>query len=1216
MWVIRAFSWILLGAFLAIPVAESSEIIEDFYTDRSLSSFSESDARLTEHVDPFTGHFFAEFQSIRIPGAGGLDITLRHFYAHHQNGNGEQPQMSVGGVGWNFHFGRILTKRDDLCISVPDSPEKYPVIETPDGKRQILYPATENSFDYITTSRWKVECIPSSGGFIAYSPDGIHYKMDRKNTDGVHGWYTTSIKDRNNNELTVQYTGSASQFRITQVQGSGSRKLNFSYAGTNGGVLRLSSVTVSNRTWKFDYEEFANARGNYYLKEIDPPSGYNWKFEYIDSNNAQTKGNFSLSKVTTPDGGTIAYTYDRVQFDPSFLLYTTVVKTRKTNDLQGNVGSWSYEYDPAGDAFSAPSCNSNLYDKTTVSTPKGTEYYYHYGASMATAGCIWRTGLLKSKQIGSYKEQYLWERQLVADRINGRPQRPDKQDQKTYAPVLTKKTITLDGTTYTTDYSNHDTYGNPGVVEESGTGSRKTTLSYFINTNKWIVNQVEDEEIDGIGTIDRTLNTAGNLTSISKYGLLTEYEYYPNGNIKKRINGRGYETTYSHYYRGVPKKEEHPEGITITRSVNYFGNTRFEVDGRGNMTRYTHDLIDRLTKIDYPVYTDRIITWATRKKTEKRGGLYQRITNFDGFGREVSVTESGSSPSVVVSTQYNSTGDVTFRSYPGSTGGDSFIHDQIGRITKVTHADGTSKTYEYLSGNQVKVKNERGHTTTYAYRSFGDPIGERYLTSIAAPEGMVTNIGRNDIGRMTSVTQNGKTRSYSYFDNHTLKSITDPETGTTAFERDGMGNMTSRRVGGSSKTIFTYDGLDRLSYINYPPGTPDVDFDHDKVGNLISVSNGVAHWQYSYDDLNQLETETLDVYEIPFAVRYGYNSLGHLNSIRYPSGRTIAYGADALGRPTKASPYLTSVSYWASGPKKKLQFSNGRITETELNSRRWISSLVTTGRGTGGDVDLDFSYDGMGNVDITDNEDSTRSIANIYDGVDRLVGSSSSGNWGSGSASYSPDSDILTYKLGDETYTYDYNNQNRLSLVKRNRENYLSFAYDTYGNVVSDGVHVYDFNDAGDLVSIDNHITNEYDGNRNRVVRTKDGKTTFFFYTLSGSLLGEYDDSGQWLRENIYLDNELVAEAENVAGEPENQCDLSLIRINCDLQGTQVPDQTVGGRKVLLCEHSNILVASQNSFTVSSGGMACFYAPEVKLQSGFRVRKGGRLTIGDSLGQF
>ena len=119
-------------------------------------------------------------------------------------------------------------------------------------------------------------------------------------------------------------------------------------------------------------------------------------------------------------------------------------------------------------------------------------------------------------------------------------------------------------------------------------------------------------------------------------------------------------------------------------------------------------------------------------------------------------------------------------------------------------------------------------------------------------------------------------------------------------------------------------------------------------------------------------------------------------------------------------------------------------------------------------------------------------------------------------------------------------------------------------------------------------------------------------YTLSGNLLVEYDDAGQWLTENTYLGSELVAEVERISGEPASQCDLSLPRVSCDLQGTQIPDQTVGSRKVLLCEHANALVAGQRSFTVSSRGMACLYAPSVRLQGGFRVRDGGRLSIGSS----
>ena len=830
MWRIRTFSWMFLGAFLAIPVAKSSEIIEDFYTDRSLSSFSESNARFTEHVDPFTGNLFAEFQSIRIPGEGGLDIVVRHFYANHQNDGGVSPLMSVGGVGWNFHFGRIITNRDDLCISNLDRPEQYPVIETSDGMRQILYPATEDGFDYITVNRWKVDCL-AAGGFAVYAPDGVRYTMNQKNSVGavfkVHSWYTTSIQDRNGNELNFQYVGGSSTFRLSKIESSDSRIVGFNYTGDQC-CIRLSSITAHNRTWNFHYGEFSNARGRYYLKEITPPTGEGrWIFGYMDSSNSATEGNYSLSKVVTSDGGMIEYTYGLVQFDPSAYPRTTVVITRKTNDLEGNTGLWRYAYEPAGDGHSTPSCDSSLYDVTTVSTPTGTERYLHYGVGVAATGCIWRVGLLKEKQVGPYREQYSWDKQKISYRPNGRPQRPAKQDGNTYAPILTRKTITLDGTNYTTDYSNHDSYGNPRRMEESGNGSRSTTLSYYINTNKWIINQVEDESISGIGTIDRTYSAAtGNLISVSKYGLLTEYSYYANGNISSITNGRGKTTAYSRYYRGVPRREERPEGVVIERAVDLYGNILSEADGRGNVTGYSYDYIDRLIKIDYPEYADRNISWSIRKKTETMGG-YSRITNFDGFGREIGVTESGAVPSVSISTRYNSVGEVVFRSYRGSNGGDSFQRDQIGRVTKITRADGAYRTFEHLSGNKVKVTNERGNATTFTYLSFGDPLEERYLAHIAAPEGMETSIGRNNIGQMTSVTQYGRTRIYSYFDNRTLKSITDPETGITAFERDGVGNMTSRKVGRSSKTTFIYDGLDRLSYIDYPSGTPDVDFSHD-----------------------------------------------------------------------------------------------------------------------------------------------------------------------------------------------------------------------------------------------------------------------------------------------------------------------------------------------------------------------------------------------------
>ncbi|HEX7011998.1 MAG TPA: hypothetical protein VF161_04600 [Steroidobacteraceae bacterium] len=114
------------------------------------------------------------------------------------------------------------------------------------------------------------------------------------------------------------------------------------------------------------------------------------------------------------------------------------------------------------------------------------------------------------------------------------------------------------------------------------------------------------------------------------------------------------------------------------------------------------------------------------------------------------------------------------------------------------------------------------------------------LMRIDAPEGVSTVFTRDILGLPTSVTQGGITRTYSYNTRNFLVSETNPETGTTTYGRDEVGNMTSRLVGSSGVTTYTYDGLNRLTAINYPGTTPDVAISYDGNNNVTSINNGVA----------------------------------------------------------------------------------------------------------------------------------------------------------------------------------------------------------------------------------------------------------------------------------------------------------------------------------------------------------------------------------------
>jgi len=133
-------------------------------------------------------------------------------------------------------------------------------------------------------------------------------------------------------------------------------------------------------------------------------------------------------------------------------------------------------------------------------------------------------GLLMSKTIGSAQtETYTWDKQKISSENYFRPGAfVLKVDSgATNAPILTKRTINRDGATYTTTYSTFDSYGNPGNVSESGTsgGSRPTSLTYYTNTSKWIVKQIQNESFSG-SSVSRSFDSDGNMTSVTHDGVM------------------------------------------------------------------------------------------------------------------------------------------------------------------------------------------------------------------------------------------------------------------------------------------------------------------------------------------------------------------------------------------------------------------------------------------------------------------------------------------------------------------------------------------------------------------------------------------------------------------------------------------------------------------------------------------------------------------------
>lgn len=1159
---IRYVSTVLVVSVLSPSHATVQTKMPDFYYEPGLHPFRGTiAANVNENIDTFNGGLNITHTDLVVPGNGGLDIRIQRAYNTNSvydpfpSDTTSLPfptrlvKRNPYGLGWTMHFGRLIGLQNGLlCVNGTEDNLDNGMLELPDGSRQILFRnSTSYSSYYITKELWVASC--GSGGMVVVSPDGIKYTMNQVlSAIDVSGqteyvWYTTRIEDPNGNWIAISYdTGANSGLEpvFKEITSSDGRSVQFAYTDrTDSARVRLSTITSNGQTWTYFYTQIADdIGGHYHLAQVSGPGGFNWQYNYNPKGATSNPGNRLLYQLIYPYGGIAEYTYDfeclnskpDVPCQPGGTFYSQVIKSKRNYENGQARGLWSYSYSP-----------STSEDVTTVTFPGGRYVFRHFGSKTYLGGAtipgksIWRVGLLKEKETynGSTlvkRERFTWEPlNQISNEKYIRPPHLEYSDYATFAPVLTKKEIILDGTSYVSTYSNFDTSFNPQTIVESGQATRTINLTYFPRiAGQNIVRRVKDEVLQGEPTaknIYRTYDAKANLLQITRRGVTESYTYHDTGDRQTRTDARNNIWTYFNYHRGVPANEQHPQGVKITRTINDTGTIASETNGRGYTTIYSYDGMNRLVSAKRPAGATVAVNWnvsglRTTGRTVTRGA-YVQTTNFDPFGRTASVNSNG----IIKNYRYNDLGHVIFESYPSSTLGDTFATDVLGRVRSVAHGDGTSRSHAFLSGNQMQVTNERNRTTLFTYRSFGDPEDseERELMQIDAPEGVVTTFARDVIGLPTAISQGGITRSYTYNASNFLVSETNPEIGTTTYGRDALGNMTSRAVGGSAATTFTYDGLNRLTGINYPGATPDATLTYDGNNNVVAAANGATSWSYSYDPNDNLISESLAINGRTLTATHGYNGLDYLASTTYPSGQVVAYNPDALGRATTVSPYIkNAIGYHPSGVPSDFTYDNGRRTTVDFNARHWVSKIASF-NSSAYVTNLSYGYDGAGNVTtITDalNSSSSRSLG--YDGLDRLT--VANGVWGAGSFEYDQAGNITKQKLGSFSLSYFYSN-NRLASASGSKA--YTFGYDIYGNVSSNSYYNFLYDDASRLVSATASGgavvgTYTYDAHNMRSRVQQDGKDTYVFYAKDGRLLGEYDADGRY-KEYAYLGTRLVA---------------------------------------------------------------------------------------------
>lgn len=364
----------------------------------------------------------------------------------------------------------------------------------------------------------------------------------------------------------------------------------------------------------------------------------------------------------------------------------------------------------------------------------------------------------------------------------------------------------------------------------------------------------------------------------------------------------------------------------------------------------------------------------------------------------------------------------------------------------------------------------------------------------------------NARGQLVTITQGQQTRTYQYDDLDRLTSSVLPETGdlATTYTYKDFGAVYQRTDPRGIVTTYGYDTLNRLTQTSYSDQTPTVTYTYggaaDKTtlaaGRLEQITDGSGTKTFQYDLMGRGTQVSRLIGANTYTTHYSY-SAGLLSTLTYPSGRTVNFTPDPIGRlntiDTNGSTLLTVRSYNAAGEISNLAYGNGMETTYGYNSQLQLQTIVS-GSTTTPSLNLTYNYGSSDNGQIqgiTDNINASQSTSYVYDELGRLKTAQTTDLVSSG-----------TWKLG---FKYDRYG-NRLAQIPQGgttsmpvsevavdpTTNQISgYQYDAAGNLTNDGLHSYGYDAENRLTTVDGSTQNfVYDASGMRV---KKGTTVYIY---------------------------------------------------------------------------------------------------------------------------
>ena len=648
-------------------------------------------------------------------------------------------------------------------------------------------------------------------------------------------------------------------------------------------------------------------------------------------------------------------------------------------------------------------------------------------------------------------------------------------------------------------------------------------------------------------TITKTYNAQGLVSSVdgarTDVNDVTQYTYDTSGRLATATDALGRITSYDTYdMYGSPGRSTDPNGIvsvitytpegwplTITRdstgtpstttlTYDAIGNVTQSKDADGVTTAYTYDDAGRITDITDAVgnrihYT--LDVAGNRLKEET-------FDSSNTLKRTVSRTYNTLSQLLTVVDAFNR----TILSYNYSDG-----YDAAGSPLHSSDAAGIQRKrgYDALHRLVSTIDNYNGtDTTTKDTQSVSSYDASDHLEGVGDPDGLNT--------------------IYSYNGLDDLKSVQSPDTGATSYVYDAAGNAIQRTDAKGVTSISTYDALNRRTATTYSDTSLNVAYMYDEpnsttgcansypIGRLTRIVESAVTTTYCYDARGNVTQKRQAQSSQTDTISYSYSLAGRLTSTLTPSGTSVQYARDVVGRISGvtvlppgvagagAGNVVTNITYLPFGPITSYTLGNGETVTRTYDANYAVTDVVSPV------LNLHFARDAMGNITALGSSAGASPATEIYsyDPLYRLASvsgptgtaieaytynktgdrlSKTSAGLATGIYGYQANTHWLT-SIGNsvrtydangnttgnasvgETFGYGYNGRNRLTVAQRNGQTVATYTYNAEGLRVA------------------------------KTVSLPSSFSTRFVYDEGGQLAGEY---GTASRDYVWLDEMPVA---------------------------------------------------------------------------------------------